>query len=190
MIRGLLPRAATGALAVVLLMATACGPPEAGLRPDGTVPGDLRALSHRVWRDFAAAFAGRLACIPPVTLTASRDLEDHARYQPGAATITVRVPATAGQLRQSLLHELAHHLESHCPAHQALRPAFLAAQGHARGAAWGRGPTWEQTPSEQWAEAVVAVVEGRRSRHQQVPVRPAAMDLVARWAGGNPIRGR
>lgn len=146
-------------------------------------PDDLRALADQVLVEVVDAFPDRGDCIGRVTLEGARQLDDRATYAPEHRRITIRIPATAPQLEVSLVHELAHHLEFACPTPSDLRAAFMEAQSLPTDAPWSDGPTWEQTPSEQWATATVVHVLGRPDRRARVAVSDRALELVAQWAG-------
>ena len=145
---------------------------------DDSVPADLRQLADETWQDFLAAFPARWGCIPPPTLHAAWELETRAVYEPGTMTLSVRVPGTPATLRSELLHEFAHHVEFACEDHRNLRPAFLEAQGFDPDAAWFDGDTWETTPSEQYAEAVVELIEGRRTHSGGIVVNDDAIAMT------------
>jgi hypothetical protein len=83
----------------------------------------------------------------------------------------------------ALIHELAHHVEHVCPSHAELRAPFLAAQRLPADADWFEAARWEDTPSEQYAEAMVVHVRGHRSFHRQMPIDPAALVVLAEWVG-------
>ena len=171
---------------ILVMLATACGaaPVEPGVRfPDGT-PQDLQALARDTFADVLAAVPSHRDCLADVVVAAAWELDDRARYDPDTRQVTVRVPGTAPNLRVSLVHELAHHLEFACPAQVDVRAAFLAAQGLPADTPWFGGPTWEQTPSEQWATAVVEHVLDRGDTAARIQVEPAALDVVGEWAHG------
>lgn len=147
-----------------------------------SVAADLAALARETFDGFAAAAPAAVACMGDVRLEASRQLDDLARYDQGTATIEVRVPANAASLEASLIHELAHHLEISCPSHAEFRPAFLAAQGHPAETPWFADVAWEQKPSEQFAEAVVAATLGDRRRNQlTIQLTPEALGATRDW---------
>ncbi len=170
--------------ALVAVLMISCSPPrpEVGFTP--ATPDDVRLLATEAFTDFLGAFPARSGCIGRVTLNSDRDQADRGRYEPQGAVITLRIPATAGKLRNSFIHELAHHLELACPAQADLRAAFQAAQGFPSTASWFEGPAWKDTPSEHFAEAVVEVVDGRRNLRYGIDVSQAAIDLVVGWGRG------
>ncbi|MDJ0665185.1 MAG: hypothetical protein QNJ75_11530 [Acidimicrobiia bacterium] len=174
--------AALGLAIVIALSACSAGAPE--LRHDDSVPDDLRALADETWEDFLAAFSGRHDCISSPTLHAAWELETRAEYQPATAVLSVRVPGTPATLRSQLLHEFAHHLEFTCSDHEELRAAFLLAQGFPAEAEWLVGDSWETTPSEHYAEAVVELVEGRRTHQGGIYITDDAIDVVRVWGKG------
>ncbi len=169
---------------VVILMATACGGSSPQLAHDDTVPDDLRELADDTWDDFLAAIPARHDCVSAPTLHAAWELEARAQYQPETRVLSVRVPGTPATLRSKLLHEFAHHLEFTCAEHDELREAFLSAQGFLTDADWFAGDSWETTPSEQYAEAVVELVEGRRTHQGGIYITDDAVDVVRAWGQG------
>jgi hypothetical protein len=185
MVRGIVKRV----LAVLVLLAAAphdvradpAGP--AAVVFDADVPGDVRALARTTWERFVSAFPARVECLPPVIVVATRELEHRAGYDPGRQVVRIRIPGTAPNLSASLIHEFAHHLEFTCPEHRTLRGPFLAAQGLPPNASWFEGPSWEQVPSEQFAEAVVEAVLGERHAHARIPISDAAILAIRTWGG-------
>lgn len=158
-------------------------PPD--LRFEESVPDDLRALATETWDEFLAAHDARLDCIAPTTLRAAWELDDRGEYLPASATVVIRVPGTAALLQTTLVHEFAHHVEFTCPDQEALRPAFLTAQDLPASADWFHGESWETTPSEQYAEATVEVVLGRRAHNGNIHITDRATAVVRRWASGS-----
>lgn len=149
---------------------------------EDSVPDDLRSLATETWQDFLEALPARASCIGPATLAAAWELDTRAEYRPDAATIVVRVPGTAPTLRNQMIHEFAHHVEFTCPEQSGLRSAFSEAQGLAGTTPWFEGDTWETTPSEQFAEATVELVLGRRPHHGNIHISAQAAEIVRRWA--------
>jgi len=151
--------------------------------PDDT-PADLQTLGLEVWNEFTPVFPNQSSCIGRVTLRGDWNLDgSRALYLPGERTIVVRIPATAAHLRHSLIHELAHHMEHVCPDHSELRMEFLEAQGLGSDTPWFDGPSWEETPSEQYAEAVVRLVLGRPVINYRIPLGSEAVEVVEKWGG-------
>ena len=169
---------------VAALALAACGSTSPALRHDSTVPDDLRALANEAWADFLDAVPEQQDCIPEPTLHAAWELETRAEYQPEDAVLTVRVPGTPATLRSELLHEFAHHLEFSCAGHVQMRQPFLAAQGFPSDTEWFGGDSWEVTPSEQYAEAVVELIEGRRTHQGGIQLTDDAIDVVREWGNG------
>lgn len=149
------------------------------------VPADVRSETQAVFADFRGRFAARLSCIDDVTIELVRAVDDgDARYVSSERRIEIEIPTTPARFRESLAHELAHHLERTCGEFESLRVALepLLADD---GVAWSNGPTWEETPSERFAEAVVELVNGERIRHAEtVEVDQAVVELIARWGTG------
>jgi hypothetical protein len=135
-------------------------------------------------------FRARADCFGPVTLQAARSLDSRAVYDPDTATVTVRVPGTSAMLRGALIHEFAHHVEFQCSEHEDLRPAFLAALGLPADTEWRPGSgsagalarVRADVPSEQYAEATVILVLGRRQVTTGVQVNDEAVRAVKAWA--------
>lgn len=171
--------------AVLALVADAARPaPPRLVLADGT-PSDLAELAEETFATFVRAVPARTGCVGDVRLRGAWEHEHRASYDAAAREVVVRVPATAPQLRVSMVHELAHHLEAACPSHRAtLRPAFLAAQGFAPDTGWSEGSTWSTTPSEQWATALVRVVLDARDPRAPIPLSDEAVAAVRRWVAG------
>ena len=188
---------AVGILLAVILSAgvVSCSVPDdaPALLVGESVASDFRLLAEETWTDFLAAFRARVDCFGPVTLQATRTLDSRAAYDPDNATVTVRVPGTPAMLRGALIHEFAHHVEFQCPEHEDLRPAFLAALGLPAGTEWrpdngsAAAPARMRgdIPSEQYAEATVILVLGRRPVSTGVQVNDEAVRTVEVWAAGD-----
>jgi len=147
-----------------------------------TVAGDLALLAQATYARFIGAAPAVADCMGTLRLEADPELDDLARYDQASGVMYVRVPATAPSLEASLVHEFAHHLEVACDSHRSLRSGFVTAQGYAADTAWFGDVAWEERPSEQFAEAVVQVVLGRRSRNQlRLRLTPEAVHLVEGW---------
>jgi len=167
-------------VAVLTLAACATGPPTLDFAAD--TPDDVRRLADETFTEMREAFPARHDCLDGITVATDRDLDERAEYLPDSATVVLRIPATAPQLRRSLVHELGHHLEFVCDAHPTVRPAFLEAGGFEADHSWFEGPTWEETPSEQWASAVVEYVLGDRDPQSGVFLSRETLPLVEDWA--------
>ena len=148
----------------------------------GSVAPDFEALARETYAEFVAAAAGVGECVRSPRLEAVYEMDELALYDQNTHIVHVRVPAAAPSLRSSLIHELAHHLELSCPSQTALRERFLAAQGLPVHTPWFEADVWQRVPSEQFAEAVVHVVLGRRQRHLlRVELTPEALAVVESW---------
>jgi hypothetical protein len=155
---------------------------EAELVVGETVAADFAALATTAHTRFLAAAPAVIDCMGKLRLEAAPELDDLARYDQSSRIMYVRVPATAPSLEASLVHEFAHHLEVVCESQQSLRAGFLIAQGYPVDTPWFGDAAWEERPSEQFAEAVVEVVLGRRSRHQLgLRLSPESVRLVEEW---------
>jgi hypothetical protein len=174
--------------------AVSCSAPKAtpSLLVDESVASDFRLLAEETWTSFLVVFRARASCFGPVTLKATRSLDSRALYDPDTATVTVRVPATPAVLKGALVHEFAHHVEFQCQEHEELRPAFLAALGLPASTEWrpdnGSAAAPERVrgdiPSEQYAEATVILVLGRRPVSTGVRVNDESVRAVKVWAAG------
>lgn len=160
---------------------------------DDSVADDFRALAMETWDRFLTVFQARADCFGDVRLRATRTLDSRAAYNPDSGTVTVRVPGTPAMLKSALVHEWAHHIEFQCEAHKGLRPAFLAAQGLPPDTVWrpdnapAEMPTseWADIPSEQYAEATVALVLGDRPIPTKARITRKAIHVIAEWAAGD-----
>ena len=159
---------------------------------DESVASDFRLLAEETWASFLVAFRARADCFGPVTLQVARSLDSRAVYDPDTATVTVRVPGTPAMLKGALVHEWAHHVEFQCPEHMEFRPVFLASLGLPASTVWrpvngsATAPTnvYGDIPSEQYAEATVILVLGRRPVTTGVRVNDEAVRAVEAWAAG------
>jgi hypothetical protein len=148
------------------------------------VPEDVRALTLDTWNRFVGAFPAETGCLSPLTLSTAWTLDVRARYVASRRLMILRIPGTGPNLRHTIVHEFAHHLDGACGRWGGIRPAFLRAQGLDPDSAWVRGRSWQDTPSEQFAEAVVEFVLGERP-DPRIRIRPAALGALAAWAGGH-----
>jgi len=153
----------------------------------GSSPDDLRALIVATWDRFIEAFPARRSCLALVRVQGAWNLDDRGSYDPGRRLVTVRIPGTAPNLRDSLVHEFAHHMEFTCPEQHDVRVPFLVAQALPRSASWFEGSSWETTPSEQFAEAVVQVVLGPPA-HPAVLILPRSVALLRVWGRATDLR--
>ena len=160
---------------------------------DDSVADDFRALAMETWDRFLTVFQARADCFGDVRLRAMRTLDSRAAYNPDSGTVTVRVPGTPAMLKSALVHEWAHHIEFQCEAHKGLRPAFLAAQGLPPDTVWRPdvapanipASIWADSPSEQYAEATIVLVLGRRQIPTKVRVKEEAVRAIAEWAAAD-----
>ena len=160
---------------------------------DESVASDFQSLAEETWVEFLRVFQARSHCFGDVRLRAARTLDSRGAYDPETATVTVRVPGTRAMLQSALVHEWAHHVEFQCDEHDELRGAFLAAQGLPQDLPWRPDSTpantpvsvWPDIPSEQYAEATVELVLGRRQIPTKVRVTQEAIHAIEAWAAGD-----
>ena len=177
----------TLALAVATLsLVSACGGGAVSPTPvfGANTPSDLRALTAETLSRVAEAVANQAECLDGLVVSGAWELDDRARYDPASSEMTVRIPATAAQLETSIVHEMAHHMEFTCPQSEEVRRDFISAQGLPADTAWFDGSSWETTPSEQWATALVLHVLGRPDERARISVNADAMEIVRAWAEG------
>jgi hypothetical protein len=147
------------------------------------VPDDLRDLASATWDRFLDAFPARWGCLPDVTLRGAWHARTRAAYDPARRRVTVRIPGTAPNLRATMIHEFAHHVEFTCAEQRRIRAPFIVAQEFPPGTPWRRGDTWAQIPSEQYAEATIQVVLGPQP-NARVLVSRAALQIIRGWGRG------
>ena len=162
-------------------------PPE--LVIDESVASDFQALAMETWDEFLTMFQARTNCFGDVRLRATRALGNRAAYDPDSATVTVRVPGTPAMLQSALVHEWAHHVEFQCDEHKTLRTAFLDALGLPPDTPWRPEVlpvnTSADMPSEQYAEATIVLVLGRRQIPNGVRITEDAIHTIEEWAAGD-----
>jgi hypothetical protein len=159
------------------VVASACGRSEAAadsVMVEG--PADFRAVVAGALSQTRRQLPMVADCVEGFTIRPDWELDDRARYSSGV--IDIRVPATAPRIEEVVVHEIAHHLDATCDGLDEVRPEFLATQDST--SAWDSGPSWEETPAEQFAEALTFVVLGRQRAHN-VRVSADAVDVVRRW---------
>lgn len=151
------------------------------------VGADVRAELAVTWERFAAAFPARMTCIDDVRVELVRAVEGgDARYVIDEGRIEIKIPTSPARFRESVAHELAHHVEHTCAEFAGLQAALRTRFGDADHE-WGpvAGRPWEQTPSERWAEAFVELVNGERIRHvDDVVVDADVVALIGAWGRG------
>ncbi len=175
------------ALLLVLGLLGACSGRSPEVIAVQDLPDDLAAAVDGAWARFLEAFSERRDCIAPVHVGFVNEVPDgDASYRREDGVISIQIPTSPGRFDESFVHELAHHLESTCPAQLQLRSDFLAAQGFPATASWNEGSAWHTTPSEHFAEAVVQLVNGRRLLHDDVIVlSDEAVQILSDWAAGH-----
>jgi hypothetical protein len=142
------------------------------------VPADVERETRTAVAEFSDVFRERRPCLPTAHVVLVRDVDGgDARYLADSAVIEIEIPTTPARFRESLVHELAHHVESTCPAFAGLRDEWLARSGDGT---WSGQERWEDRPTEQWAEAVVALVLGERLLHGDEMTVDADLVTVAR----------
>ena len=146
------------------------------------VPDDVQGELDATWDRFAQRFDARMRCVDDVSVELVRAIDvGDARYVVADARIEIKIPTTPARFRESLVHELAHHVEHTCADFGELREVLHPELGDP-GRRWAGGDDWEHVPSERWAEAVVQLVNGERIRHvDEVTVDPVVVDMVAAW---------
>ena len=145
-------------------------------RTPATVEQEVRATVTA----FVAVFEARRSCIggAELELVRERDPGD-ARYVAAEGLIEIEIPTSPRRFRESLVHELAHHVESSCPDAAVLRSDVMAAMGATD---WTGQARWEHRPSELWAETVVEIVLGERVRFERsVSLDDRVVVAARRW---------
>lgn len=172
-------------LSLLLLAVAACGGMGV-LAPE--VPHDLAAVVSETVEMVEETVPAHRQCLDELTVSHAWELDDRAEYRPEERLIVLRVPATAPNLRHSLVHEIAHHIDIAC-RQDGIREAFLAAQGLPTDTPWFEGDTWESTPSEQFATAVATYVTEVPDPLRPITITPEAQAVVAEWAKGAQAGG-
>lgn len=157
---------------------------------DASVAPDFAAVIEETWGQFLLVFGARSDCFGDVRVKADKELSERAMYDPQTATISVRVPERAAILQGALVHEWAHHVEYQCEAQREMRAAFMEAQEIPANTPW-RSPSgsvhlfssdWANIPSEQYAEATIAVVLGERPVSSKTRLTAEGMEVIRAWA--------
>lgn len=171
--------------ALFLALGTAAdgaSPHRPALRFADGVPDDVQQLATATWGRFLTAFPARLGCLPDVTLATAWTYRSRGRYEPERRLVILRIPGTAPNLSETMVHEFAHHLDYTCPD-RGLRRTVLAAQGLPAGSPWRHGSSWAAIPAEQYAQAVIQAVLGPQPAPLLL-VRPATVRAIRAWGRG------
>jgi hypothetical protein len=149
------------------------------------IPDDVETEARSAVAAFTDRFASRRECVGGADVVLVDEVSDgDARYLAADGVIEIEIPTSPRRFRDSLVHELAHHVEHRCPDFDLLRDEVLTLTG---ADAWTGQPRWADRPSELWAESVVEVVLGERVRFgRAVPLDPALVDAVRTWAAADP----
>jgi hypothetical protein len=144
------------------------------------VPPEVEQEVRATVADFVAVFETRRGCIGGAELLLVRRIDDgDARYVAAEDLIEIEIPTSPRRFRESLVHELAHHVEHSCADADVLRTDVMTAMGATD---WTGQERWEQRPSELWAESVVEIVLDERVRFERfVPLDRGVVDAVRRW---------
>lgn len=144
------------------------------------VPAAVEQEVRATVADFVAVFAARRGCIGGAELQLVREIDDgDARYDVAENLIEIEIPTSPRRFRESLVHELAHHVDRSCPDADMLRTDVMTVIGATD---WTGQERWEQRPSELWAEAVVEIVLGERVRFERsIPLDHGVVDAARRW---------
>ena len=144
------------------------------------VPADVERETRTAVAEFVEVFGARRACIPTAHVVLVRDVDGgDARYLADSAVIEIQIPTTPARFRESLVHELAHHVEHTCAAFADLRDKWLSRSGDDT---WSRQERWEDRPTEQWAEAAVDLVLGERLLHgDEMTIDAELVALAGDW---------
>lgn len=172
-------------IALLGLIVAGCGPAGATVA-DGT-PKDLAEVVEATMAAIEESLPAHSACLDGLTITHAWELDNRAEYRLETATIVLRVPATAAHLEVSLAHEVAHHLDFACGLGDGTRQAFTTAQNLDPAATWEESDSWQSTPAELFATAVATHVTGRPDELRRIDISEEAMEVVARWAVGDPM---
>jgi hypothetical protein len=144
-----------------------------------SIPVDVEAETRAAVAEFVAVFEARRDCAGTAGVELVRDVEGgDARYLDEDAAIEIEIPTTPERFRESLVHELAHHVEHRCPDFEQLRRAWTEHTG----TAWSGQERWDERPSEHWAEVVVEMVLGERLLHgDEMRIDPTLVVLASDW---------
>lgn len=146
------------------------------------VPVDVDTNARAAVASFVALLGARRDCVGTAEVVLVRDVAGgDARYLATDGTVEIEIPTTPARFRESLIHELAHHVEHRCPDFDRLRRSYVGRTA----IVWTGQERWEERPSEQWAELVVELVLGERMLHgDEMSIDPVLVELVADWLAG------
>ena len=146
------------------------------------LPEDVQHEVSTVWERYEALTEGRRdSCPEDVSLVLVAEVVGgDARYVFSDRRMEIEIPTSPRRFRDSLAHELAHHLDATCADAHQLRQAWSEAGGLAEDD-WRSGP-WETRPAELFAETMVEIINGERVRFgRTMPLPDFALELVRAW---------
>jgi hypothetical protein len=146
------------------------------------IPADVETEARAAVADFVDVFAARRDCMGTAEVVLVDEVDGgDARYVDVDGVIEIEIPTTPERFRESLVHELAHHVERTCPDFAVLRGTWAEQTG----IDWSGQDRWEDRPSEQWAEVVVEMVLGERMLHgDEMPIDADLVVLAVDWIEG------
>ena len=151
------------------------------------VPADVEREIAAVWERFGEAAPERVDCVEEVAIVLVDRVDGgDARYLADVERIEIAIPTSPRRFRESVVHELAHHLDATCDEFAPLRDELLDLLGRDR-AEWTSTGEWSTAPEEIWAEALVLVVNGERVRFERtMPLPNDVVPAVEQWATARP----
>jgi hypothetical protein len=172
--------AVAAAVGVGIAVAAPSGSVEPVVRMRQRVPAGVEQEVRATVADFVAVFEARRGCLGGAELELVRELDDgDARYIAADRLIEIEIPTSPRRFRESLVHELAHHVDHSCPDAHVMRTDVMTAIGATD---WSGQQRWEERPSELWAETVVEIVLGERVRFERsIPLDERVVDAARRW---------
>ena len=151
------------------------------------LPDDVLAEIETVQNLFDERAPGRIdKCDPEINLLLVSEVTGgDARYLPADRLVEIEIPTSPRRFRDSLVHEIAHHLDETCQDADELRREWLSQDPLSSG--WTDG-VWEDRPSELYAETVVQAILDERARYgRTMPLPGHGPPLVASWLVGDPL---
>ncbi len=174
---------------VAMLLITAAIPAGATVTVDSTngTPGAVASAEKgaRLWQ---SALSARGGCLGNAAITFGQLSGRKGEYDTKTAIVTIDQDVADSKVAGVVIHELAHHAHLRCGAYadDAFTTAFYQAQGLPQSRGWfDYSAGWAATPAEIFAEAVAAVVIGKKPH--AISVTGDALRVVEAWMKNRPL---
>ncbi len=148
-----------------------------------TIEGDFtqwqRVQIVDAWNRYLVVVGPKIECLEPVTIRADESAKWRALYRIQEREVIIQ-PSRFSQY--AVTHELGHHLDLSCGAHEELDTEFRIAQ-NLGSTPWFQTQSWAARPAEHFAETVGELIWGARPEQLGISISAEAKQVVQSWIG-------